>query len=95
MRIVIRLGTILNVSLVLALAFIFLGDKVLPKSLGTVSQNTRTTLHKSIAKFISEEKQDFTSLKGGEATTKVKFNKPGTYFERTVNEAEKQTNASK
>ncbi|MEA5512194.1 hypothetical protein VB715_20685 [Crocosphaera sp. UHCC 0190] len=94
MRIVIRLGTIFNVSLVLGLAFIFIGDKVLPQPLGNVSENTRITLHKTIAKFVREEKQEFSNLKGGEATTKVKFQKPGTYFERSVTAAENQVNTS-
>ena len=96
MRIVIRLGIIFNLSLVLVLSFIFLGDKILPKVLAESSVNTRITIHKAIAKFVANEKKEFSRLKGGETTKKREFklHKPGTYFDKAVNEAEKQTNVS-
>jgi hypothetical protein len=43
---------------------------------------------------VKNEKQEFNSLKGGEATRKVKFHKIGTYFDDRVQEAEKQTNVN-
>ncbi|MEM8780374.1 MAG: hypothetical protein AAGF26_16190 [Cyanobacteria bacterium P01_G01_bin.49] len=96
MRIVIKLETIFDVSLVLVLLFIFSGDKVLPNSLGTVSANTRTTLQKAIAKFIAEEKAEFSRLKGGDEAKRSKFKlqKPDEYFDRAVEQAEKQTNVT-
>lgn len=96
MRIVICLGTIFNLSLVLALSFIFLGDKVLPKALAESSINTRIIIHKAIAKFVAGEKKEFRQLKGGEMTKKQEFklHKPGSYFDKAVDEAEKQTNVS-
>ena len=96
MRIVIRLGTIFNLSLVLVLSFIFLGDKVLPKALAKSSINIRITIHKAIAKFIADEQTEFSQLKGGEMTRKQEFklHKPGSYFDKAVDEAEKQTNVA-
>jgi Sec-independent protein translocase protein TatA len=95
-RVVINLGVIFNGTLVLAVAFILLGDKVLPKSLGNVSSNTRNTIHKTVTEFIAEEKEIFNRGKGEKKTAKIKtkFMKPGTYFDQAVDEAEKQTNAT-
>ncbi len=96
MKIVIRLGTIFNVTLVLAIAFILLGDKIFPKSLGNASANTRNKIYETVTKFIAEEKEEFSRLKGGKekAKVKTKFIKPGTYFDQAVDEAEKQTNVT-
>ena len=96
MKISINLGVILQVSLVFAIAFILLGDKVLPKSVGQVSTNTRDTIYKTVTKFIAEEKAEYSSLKGDKekGTIKVKFQKSDEFFNRAVEAAEKQTNAT-
>ncbi|MDJ0598531.1 MAG: hypothetical protein QNJ37_06795 [Crocosphaera sp.] len=96
MKISINLGIILQVSAVFAIAFILLGDKVLPKSVGKVSTNTRETIHKTVTQFIAEEREEYKNLKGDKekGTVKVKFNKTGQFFDRAVEAAEKQTNAT-
>ncbi len=96
MKISINLVTILQVSLVFAIAFILLGDKVLPKSVGKLSTNSRDTIYKAVSKFIAEEKEEYRSLKGDQekGTVKIKFHKTGEYFDRAVDAAEKQTNAT-
>ncbi len=97
MKISINLVTILQVSLVFAIVFILLGDKILPKSVGKVSTDTRDTIYKAVSKFIAEEKEEYRSLKGDQekGTVKLKFQKTGEYFDRAVDEAEKQTNTTK
>ncbi|MDJ0659189.1 MAG: hypothetical protein QNJ42_06820 [Crocosphaera sp.] len=96
MKISINLGVILQVSMVFVIAFILLGDKVLPKSVGQVSTNTRDTIYKTVTKFIAEEKAEYSSLKGDKekGTIKVKFQKSDEFFNRAVEAAEKQTNAT-
>ncbi|MDJ0844797.1 hypothetical protein [Crocosphaera sp.] len=96
MKISINLGVVLQVSLVFAIAFILLGDKILPKSVGKVSTNTRDTIYKTVTQFIAEEKEEYRSLKGDKekGTIKVKFQKSDEFFDRAVDAAEKQTNAT-
>ncbi|MDJ0730570.1 MAG: hypothetical protein QNJ33_11330 [Crocosphaera sp.] len=96
MRISINLGTVLQVSLIFVIAFILLGDKVLPNFVGKFSTNTRDTIYKTVTQFIAEEKEAYRSLKGDKEkrTIKVKFQKTGKYFNRAVEAAEKQTNAT-
>ena len=96
MRISINLGVVLQVSLVFTIAFILLGDKVLPKSVGKVSSNTRNTIYKTVTQFIAEEKAEYRSLKGDQekGTVKVKFQKTDEFFNRAVEAAEKQSNTA-
>ncbi|ACB50107.1 hypothetical protein cce_0756 [Crocosphaera subtropica ATCC 51142] len=96
MKISINLGVILQISMILVIAFILLGDKVLPKSVGNLSTNTRDTIYKTVSQFIANEKEEYKSLKGDKekGTIKVKFHKTGEYFDRAVDAAEKQTNAT-
>ncbi len=79
MKIKINLGTIFQTTCVLAITFIVLGDKVLPKSLGNASTNTRETIYKTVTTFIAEEKEEFKRLKGTDKNPKykVKMETPG------------------
>ncbi len=96
MKIKISLGTIFQGTCVLAITFILLGDKVLPKSLGNVSLNTRETIYQTFTKFITDEKEEFKRLKGTDRNPKykVKMEKPGEYFDRALEDAEKETNST-
>ncbi|GBF81101.1 hypothetical protein [Aphanothece sacrum] len=94
MKIVIKLSYIFNSTLVLGLIFILLGDKFLPQPLSTASANTRNSIQTTVIKFMKNERQEYKSLKGGEAKTPVKFRKMGTYFDDRVQEAEKQINVN-
>ncbi len=96
MKISINLVTVIQVSCVLAIGFILLGDKVLPKSIGKVSTNTRNTIYKTMTQFIAEEKAEYRSLKGDQekGTVKVKFQKTDEFFNRAVEAAEKQSNTA-
>ncbi|MGK7955317.1 MAG: hypothetical protein AB4063_08655 [Crocosphaera sp.] len=96
MKISINLITVTQVSCVLAIAFILLGDKVLPKSIGKVSTNTRNTIYKTVTQFIAEEKAEYRSLKGDKekGTVRVKFQKTDEFFNRAVDAAEKQNNSA-
>ncbi|MDJ0507852.1 MAG: hypothetical protein QNJ64_01140 [Crocosphaera sp.] len=90
MKITINLCTIFQGTCVLAITFIILGDKVLPKSIGNVSLNTRETIYKTVTTFIADEKEEFKRLKGADRNPKykVKMGKPGQYFEHTLKETE-------
>ena len=94
-RISINLGVILQVSIVFAIAFILLGDRVLPKPVGKVSTNTRDTIYKAVAQFIAEEKEEYRSLKGDQekGTIQIKFQQTDAIFNRAVDAAEKQPNS--
>ncbi|MGK7885872.1 MAG: hypothetical protein AB4057_14755 [Crocosphaera sp.] len=96
MKISINLGVILQVGMVFAIAFILLGDKVLPSSVGKVSNNTRDTIYKAVTQFIAEEKEEYRSLKGDKekGSIKMKFQKTDEIFNRAVDAAEKQTNSA-
>ncbi len=94
MKIKISLGTIFQVTCVLGITFILLGDKVLPKSLGNASANRRETIYKTVSKFIAQEQEEFKRLKETDKNPKykVKMKTPGEYFDRALEEAEQQTN---
>lgn len=96
MKISINLGVILQVSMVFVIAFILVGDKVLPNSVGKVSTNTRDTIYKTVSQFIAQEKEEYRSLKGDKEkeSIKVKFETTNEFFNRAVEAAEKQTNSS-
>ena len=95
-RISIILGVILQVSIVFAIAFILLGDRVLPKPVGKVSTNTRDTIYKAVAQFIAEEKEEYRSLEGDQekGTIKIKFETTDEFFNRAVEAAEQQGKSS-
>ncbi|EAZ89102.1 hypothetical protein [Crocosphaera chwakensis] len=96
MKISINLGMILQGSVIFVIAFILLGDKILPNSVGKVSTNTRETIYKTVSQFIAEEKEEYSTLKGDQekGTIKVKFETTDEFFNRAVEEAQKQTNSS-
>lgn len=96
MKIKISLGKIFQVSGVLAISFILLGDKILPKSLANASANTRERIYKTVTNFMAEEKEEFQRLKGADRNPKykVKMEKPGEYFDRALEDAEKETNST-
>lgn len=97
MKISINLGLIFQVSMIFAIAFVLLGDKILPQPVGKVSSNTRNTIYKTVAQFIADEKEEYRSLKGDpeKGTIKVKFETTDEFFNRAVEAAEKQTNSAK
>ncbi|WP_198648172.1 hypothetical protein [Cyanothece sp. BG0011] len=96
MKLSINLGVLLQVSMVFVIAFILVGDKVLPNSVGKVSTNTRETIYKTVSQFIAQEKEEYRSLKGDQEkdSIKVKFETTNEFFNRAVEAAEKQTNSS-
>ncbi len=80
------------VVLLITLVFINLGDTLFSGSMGRFSQNTRNTLNQLVLK-LSQPKDKETTEKVSEKSDKPKKTLTDEYFDRALEEAEKQTNA--
>ncbi|ACK67732.1 hypothetical protein PCC8801_3782 [Rippkaea orientalis PCC 8801] len=89
-----------NTILLIGLLFIALGDSLLPQPLKNMSKNTRKTLNKAMINWVIVEEVEAVKtpvdqlIKTSPNQDKKIFHKPGTLFDRALEEAEKQTNVT-
>lgn len=88
-----------NSILLIFLLFIATGDTFLPNPLNNMSKNVRKTLNRGLINWvITENNKDNKEAKEKLITQPSKSKKkileyPGTFFDRALEEAERQTNA--
>lgn len=88
-----------NTLLLIALLFIATGDSFLPQPLNGISKNVRKTINKAMIDWvITEDNKDVKEAKDKgiiqpEKKKEKILQSPGEFFDRALEEAERQTNA--
>ncbi len=94
-----RLPIWFNTGLLFGLLFIAIGDSFLPKPLSNISLSVRKTLNKAMIDWATyEEKKEAQEsldkpIKQPKKSNKKRFESPGEFFDRVLEEAERETNA--